>query len=50
MNNYHDQSENEPVECNICHSSMTESDDGKKLTCDKLFCVNEIELKGESNE
>ena len=47
MNNYDDQSTNEPVECPDCFSAMTEH--AKNLVCDNLNCKYEI-LKGESNE
>ena len=37
MNNYHDQSENEPADCPDCHSSMTETYSVRTywLQCDK---------------
>jgi len=46
MNNYHDQSESEPVECSTCYSSMTEHQDGrvKYLKCDNTQCATVIEL------
>ena len=50
MSNYEDQSENEPVECNKCFSSMIESCDGKFLICENVQCFNEIELKGNDDE
>lgn len=50
MNNHTDTSTNEPVECNICNSSMTESDNGNFLICDNVNCYNEIKLKGNYDE
>ncbi|MBL4795880.1 MAG: hypothetical protein JKY50_00545 [Oleispira sp.] len=50
MNNYHDQSENEPVECNVCHTSMIESCNGNFLICENVQCDNEIKLEGEGDE
>jgi len=49
MNNYHDQSESEPVECKKCRSSMTEHQDGrvKYLKCDNTQCATVIELESE---
>ena len=46
MNNYHDQSENQPRECPECFSAMTEHLTDL-LECDQ--CPH-IEFKGESNE
>lgn len=50
MNNYHDDSCSELIECSTCFSSMAKSDKGNLLICDNVECDNEIELKGESNE
>ena len=47
MNNYQDQSANEPTECPECFSSMTEYKDGRVsyLKCDNTKCVELIELE-----
>ena len=52
MNNYQDQSTNEPVECSECKSSMTEASDkyGRDLICDNPACYHVIELKEEDDE
>ena len=46
MNNYHDLSTNQPDECLICFSSMTEQQDGrlKYLKCDNTQCAETKEL------
>jgi hypothetical protein len=46
MNNYQDQSNNEPVECSECKSSMTEVADkyGRDLICDNPVCYHVVEL------
>ena len=49
MNNYQDQSTNQPVECPICFSSMTEQQDGRLnyLKCDNTQCAETKELENE---
>lgn len=46
MNNYHDQSENDPVECSECFSAMTleEEKSVKFYICDNDKCKYTIEI------
>lgn len=50
MNNYHDQSTNEPMECPECFSSMTQNLWGDYFTCDGDECTNEVNLEGEQED
>lgn len=49
MNNYNDQSVNEPVGCKVCHSAMTEQQEAKHtyLKCDSPLCANVVQINGD---
>ena len=49
MNNYEDQSTNEPTECPECFSPMTEYKEGRVsyLKCDNTLCATVKEMESD---
>ena len=48
--NYDYHGNDEPVECDVCNTSMTLSCGENFLICDSVDCDNEIELNLESDD
>lgn len=45
MNNHNYHGNEEPTECSVCFSAMTESESGDLLICDNENCDYETEIK-----